>query len=177
MIIRKYKESLFCLLSIFIFLIIGCSVFQPNNQKQTDTISNYSITFTPSISYQFTCVTNNNPRETARVIKIIDGDSILVDLNGQNYEVRYIGINAPEFYGLNDVSAQNATAINRELVFGKTITMVRDIRELDKYGRLLRFVFTDDYFVNAELVRRGVAEIYDYTPDISCQKYFRSILK
>ena len=46
---------------------------------------------------------------------------------------------------------------NRDLVLGKTIWMVRDVREKDKYQRLLRFVFVDNIFVNFELVKQGMA--------------------
>jgi len=175
MIIKIIKDNHLFLFSIFFLMTFGCSVFQPSTQYQTESQSNVLITSPPSISFQFSCVSKNNPRELARVIKIIDGDSILVDLNGQNYEVRYIGIDTPEYNGSDEMAARNATTVNHDLVEGKTIIMVKDIREVDKYGRLLRFVFVDDYFVNAELVRRGAAEIFDYTPDISCQKYFRSI--
>lgn len=177
MIIKRLKIIICFLPTIIILMTYGCSVLAINEQKQTEPQLQVYLTSTPSISYQFECVSKQNPRESAIVLKIIDGDSILVDINGQDYEVRYIGINAPEYDGSDDAAACNSTSINRELVGGKTIIMVKDIREVDKYGRLLRFVFVDDYFVNAELVKRGAAEVFDYTPDTSCQKYFRSFIK
>jgi micrococcal nuclease len=108
-----------------------------------------------------------------RVIKVIDGDSILVVMDNQLIEVRYIGINAPEYDSPQVKDAILARDRNDNLVYGKTIWMVRDVRDKDQYKRLLRFVFVDGIFVNLELVRQGVAKVQDYPPDISCQFFFR----
>lgn len=177
MIIKRQHIVLFFMPILIILLTYSCSILAINNTKQKETQSQNFCTSTPSVSYQFDCVPRQNPRELAKVVKVIDGDSILVEINSQDYEVRYIGINAPDYDGSSNVAAQNATSINRELVGGKTIILVKDIREVDKYGRLLRFVFVDDYFVNAEMVKRGAAAVIDYKPDISCQNYFRSLIK
>ncbi len=160
---NRNKHFLFyiiCLLTILLFS--SCQLIHPN--------SGYKSIYTPID--QFECVPKNTAREIAQVIKIIDGDSILVKMNGKNVEVRYIGINAPEFDSPEQDADRAATENNRELVANKEIIMIRDIRDIDKYGRLLRFVFTEDYFVNYELVRRRVAVTTDYPPDLSCQALF-----
>jgi len=94
------------------------------------------------------------------VTRVIDGDTIEVSIAGESYKVRYIGIDTPE---LDDkrpkfcALAQEATRYNRELVKGKTVRLEKDISETDQYGRLLRYVYVGDIFVNAELVRQGLA--------------------
>jgi micrococcal nuclease len=128
---------------------------------------------TPAIPKEYSCVPARNSREVAVVEKIIDGDSILVKMNGLFYEVRYVGINTPEFDSPQEKEAEFARQKNIALVSGKTIWMVKDVRDKDKYQRLLRFVFVGDTFVNLELVRIGVAEVKDYPPDTSCQAFFR----
>jgi endonuclease YncB( thermonuclease family) len=45
----------------------------------------------------------------------------------------------------------------------------------DKYGRLLRYVYADDVFVNAELVRQGLAEAKAYPPDTKYQGYLEQM--
>ncbi len=86
------------------------------------------------------------------VSRVIDGDTIEIDIAGIKYKLRYIGIDTPE---LNDKQpevyalAQEATRYNRKLVEGKTIRLEKDISETDKYGRLLRYVYVGDLFVNA----------------------------
>ncbi len=70
------------------------------------------------------------------VTRVIDGDTIEVDIDGTIYKVRYIGIDAPE---LDDEQpelcalAQEATIYNRQLVEGKTVRLEKDISETDKY--------------------------------------------
>ena len=106
------------------------------------------------------------------VTRVIDGDTIEVNIDGTIYKVRYIGIDTPE---LDDkrpeycALAQEATRYNRQLVEGKTVRLEKDVSETDKYGRLLRYVYVNDTFVNAELVRQGLAWAKAYEPDIKYQ--------
>ena len=104
--------------------------------------------------------------------RVIDGDTIEVNIDGTIYKVRYIGIDTPE---LDDTRAeycalaQEATRYNRQLLEEKTIRLEKDVSETDKYGRLLRYVYVDDIFVNAELVRQGLAWAKAYEPDTKYQ--------
>jgi micrococcal nuclease len=59
-----------------------------------------------------------------------------------------------------------------ELVAGKPVTLVKDVSETDRYGRLLRFVFVENVLVNYELVREGYARATPYKPDVSCEGLF-----
>lgn len=106
------------------------------------------------------------------VTRVIDGDTIEVNIGGTIHKVRYIGIDTPEltderpeFYAL----AQEATRYNRDLVEGKTIRLEKDASETDRYGRLLRYVYVESVFVNAELVRQGLAWAKSYPPDTKYQ--------
>ena len=106
------------------------------------------------------------------VTRVIDGDTIEVDIDGTIYKIRYIGLDAPE---LDDerpefcALAQEATRLNRELVAGKTVRLEKDVSGTDNFGRLLRYVYVDGIFVNAELVRQGLAWAKAYEPDIKYQ--------
>jgi len=102
--------------------------------------------------------------ETAQVVEIVDGDTIDVQIGGRVFRVRYIGINTPE---VGQPCADEVTAKNVELVGGKTVTLVKDISETDKFDRLLRYVYVGDLFVNAELVRQGYANAATYPPDVA----------
>ena len=111
----------------------------------------------------------NPAGETATVTRIIDGDTIDVRLNGETQRVRYIGVNTPE---RDEPCYNEATAANSALVRDRAVTLVRDVSETDQYGRLLRYVYVGDVFVNAELVMEGYAESRHYPPDTAYTSYF-----
>lgn len=100
--------------------------------------------------------------DTARVVRVIDGDTIDVTIGGTEYRVRYVGANTPE---RDEPCYRDAVDANKALVEGKTVTLVRDTSDTDRYDRLLRYVYVGDLLVNAELIRTGYAEAVLYAPD------------
>jgi len=111
----------------------------------------------------------------ATVIRVIDGDTIEVSINGVREKVRYIGIDAPETVHPSkpvEWMGKEASEANRRLVEGKTVYLEKDISERDKYGRLLRYVWLGSLLVNAELVRLGYAKVSTYPPDVKYSDYF-----
>ena len=106
---------------------------------------------------------------TAQVTQVIDGDTIAIE-GGEH--IRYIGIDTPEKGQRYYMEAWQA---NRELVEEKEVQLERDTSERDKYGRLLRYVYVDGVFVNAELVSLGYAEAKSYPPDIKHQSYLEEL--
>jgi len=113
-----------------------------------------------------------SPPDTARVIQVIDGDTITIE---GGYRVRYIGINAPEIHPQVEDFGIEAWQANRKLVEGKEVRLERDVSETDKYGRLLRYVWVDDILVEAELVRQGLARAKAYPPDTKYQDYLEQM--
>lgn len=106
----------------------------------------------------------------AQVVRVIDGDTIEVMLEGRAYRVRYIGMDTPE---RGDWYYQEATAANALMVADQTVILVKDVSETDRFGRLLRYVYLQDgTFVNAELVRQGYAQVATYPPDVAHQELF-----
>jgi micrococcal nuclease len=109
------------------------------------------------------------PSDMAVVTKVIDGDTIVIE---GGYHVRYIGIDAPEsgeFYYLE------AKQVNEDMVAGKKVRLESDISDKDSYGRLLRYVYVDDNFLNAEMVSRGCAWATAYPPDVKYQIYLEAM--
>ena len=112
------------------------------------------------------------PSATVKVIEVIDGDTITIE---GGHRVRYIGIDTPEIYPGTEACGIEAWQANRQLVEGKRVRLERDISETDRYHRLLRYVYVDDVFVNAELVRMGLARAKAYPPDIKYQDYLEKM--
>lgn len=106
-------------------------------------------------------------RVEAQVLRVVDGDTIRVRIDGEIHALRYIGIDSPE---LNEQGGAEARAANAELVADQIVYLERDVSDTDQYGRLLRYVYlTDGTLVNAELVRRGYARSVSYPPDVGKQ--------
>ena len=118
------------------------------------------------------CIPDISHYEVATLVDVIDGDSIKVNIEGDQYQVRYIGIDTPEFKSEQRPEAIEATNENERLLSGAIIYLFKDQTNTDYYDRLLRYVIVDDKFVNLELVRSGHARSKWYRPDISCQLLF-----
>lgn len=120
----------------------------------------------------------NNPNiQLAKVAKVIDGDTIEVDLGEGNVKrVRYIGIDTPESVdprqGLQ-CFGKESTAKNKELVENGIVGLEKDVSETDRYGRLLRYVYMGDLFINQVLVAEGYAKASSYPPDVKYQDKLR----
>jgi micrococcal nuclease len=113
------------------------------------------------------------PTLPAMVVRVVDGDTIVID-RGQGQEtVRYIGIDTPETVHPSqpvEWLGKEASDANRALVEGRQVFLEYDVSEVDQYGRLLRYVWTQDEtgwrFVNLALLSMGFALVVTYPPDV-----------
>lgn len=115
------------------------------------------------LSMAVSALTSDQARiDEYQVAKVIDGDTILLT-NGEY--VRYLGIDTPEIFPEVGCYALLSTARNRELVEGKTVRLIRDVSDRDRWGRWLRYVYVNDQFINQVLVEEGFATAVVYPPD------------
>ena len=97
-----------------------------------------------------------------RVVRVIDGDTVVL---ASGERVRYVGLDTPEMGENPECGAQEATDLNRLMVEGKRVKLLAGPEDTDVFGRLLRYIFVDGTFVNAELVRTGHAMPRIYHPE------------
>ena len=109
---------------------------------------------------------DNAVAQEGRVVSITDGDTIRVLLDGQEFAVRYIGVDAPE---PSEPYGAEARDQNARLVSGKIVRLESDVSLTDSFGRLLRYVWVGNLMVNAEMVRLGYARAIAYPPDLKHQ--------
>jgi micrococcal nuclease len=109
------------------------------------------------------------PRSAAAyVTRVVDGDTIEVRLDGREEDVRYIGVDTPETVKPGapvDCFGPQASSFNHRLVERRRVRLVFGVERRDRYGRLLAYVYLGDRFVNAELVRRGLARTLTIPPN------------
>ena len=121
------------------------------------------------------------------VVEIVDGDTIKVtlDADAKTYTLRYIGMDTAEMNPPGLYMAAEAKARNEQLAYGKSATLIKDVSEVDRYDRLLRYVIVDNVFINYQLVAEGYARCsvlsagHRLHPDISgrratglCRRYW-----
>jgi micrococcal nuclease len=103
-----------------------------------------------------------------QVIDVLDGQTILVNLGDRAEAVRYIGISVRENPQPIRPGAPSRASleVNRQLVARQQVRLELDAQERDRDGRLMAYVYVADTMVNAELVRRGAAEVMTVPPNM-----------
>lgn len=105
----------------------------------------------------------------AEVLRVVDGDTVDVDLGGRRERVRLIGIDTPESVDPRrpvECYGREASANAKALLEGQAVYLEEDPTQdsRDRNGRLLRFVWLEDgRMVNLEQIRGGFA--FEYTFD------------
>jgi micrococcal nuclease len=94
-----------------------------------------------------------------RVVKVVDGDTIVVDMNGTEETVRFIGVDTPETHKPNtpvQCFGPDASDFTHRILDGKTVRLEADPTNdnRDRYGRLLRYVYAE----NGTLLEQAIIE-------------------
>ena len=115
---------------------------------------------------------------SAFVVRVVDGDTIEAQIGDRVEDVRYIGVDTPETVK-PDTPVQcfgpQASAFNHRLVEQQQVRLVFGVERRDIYGRLLAYVYLDKQFVNAILVRRGLARSLTIPPNDRFAPLFRRL--
>ncbi len=86
--------------------------------------------------------------ERAEVLRVVDGDTVIVRLQGDKKRVRIIGIDTPESVSQNEEDnceeGRIASAYTKELLDGKTVFLEFDKEREDQYGRMLAYVWLEE---------------------------------
>lgn len=115
------------------------------------------------------------PAGTATVVHPVDGDTIVVDIDGVEEPVRFIGIDTPESVAQDrpvECFGPEAKARTAELLpEGTVVRLERDVEARDRYDRLLAYVIRDQdgVLVNRLLVEEGYAEARAFPPNLAHQ--------
>jgi micrococcal nuclease len=131
-----------------------------------------------------------NAYNAATVVRVVDGDTLKIEMNGHEEAVRLIGIDTPESK-INKKAKKDAvktnhdvetiTAMGREAARyvrtlirkGDTVSIEFDVQKRDKYNRLLVYAYlTDGKMLNEEIIKAGYANVMTYPPNVKYQERF-----
>jgi micrococcal nuclease len=116
----------------------------------------------------------------ATVVRVVDGDTVVVDAAGVDERVRLIGIDTPESVDRNRpvmCFGPEATEHLTELLpEGTAVRLERDVEARDRYDRLLAYLYRaeDGMFVNMAMVSDGYAQEYPFPPNVEHRAGFRA---
>ena len=117
---------------------------------------------------------------TATVLKVIDGDTIVLKLQNRTETVRLLGVDTPEtVHPTRDVecfgpeaSAFTKTMLTRSAV----VKLVRDVEPRDRFLRLLVYLYlADGTFFNQLLIEQGFARTLSIEPNMAFASQFASL--
>lgn len=104
------------------------------------------------------------------VVRVVDGDTLVLDMDGTQEKIRLIGVDTPESVHPN--AAKNvaygkiASQYSKELLEGKAVQLEYDVQERDKYGRVLAYVYLDGQMYNKLLLAEGHAKAATFPPNV-----------
>jgi len=107
---------------------------------------------------------------TTKVVQVVDGDTVKVEIDGKTETVRIIGIDTPETkHPTKGVEpwGPEASEFTKSKVEGKEVKLEYDIQSHDMYGRRLAYVYlSDGSMLNALLVKEGLARVATFPPNV-----------
>ena len=114
----------------------------------------------------------------ASVVRVIDGDTIVVHIGGRDEHVRLLGIDTPETHKPDSpvecFGPEAADRLGSLLPAGTVVRLVRDVEARDRYDRLLAYVYRDQdgLFVDLAMVADGYAGTLSISPNFAHRDEF-----
>jgi micrococcal nuclease len=114
----------------------------------------------------------------AYVTRVVDGDTVEARIGDEVEDVRLIGVDTPETVKPEapvECFGPEASSFTHRVLEGQTLRLILGVERRDVYGRLLAYAYIDHRFVNAELVRRGLARTLEIPPNTLHSGLFRRL--
>ena len=115
-----------------------------------------------------------------KVVRVIDGDTALININGTEQRCRLIGIDTPESVhpdeGRNTEEGKTASDWTKEFLTGQNVYLEYDLQPEDTYGRQLVYLYLEDgRMVQDELLKEGLAQVMTVQPNSKYASHFHEL--
>lgn len=114
-----------------------------------------------------------------KVIRVVDGDTLIADINGTEERIRLIGIDTPESVHPDDEKnveyGKVAAAFSESMLEGEKVSIELDVQERDQYGRILAYIYLDGKMFNKTLLEEGHARVSTYPPNVKYVQEFTAL--
>ena len=105
-----------------------------------------------------------------KVLRIVDGDTFVADIDGTQTKIRLIGVDTPESVhpdsSRNSDEGKTASEYTKSLLENKNVYLEYDVSRNDKYGRTLAYVYLDENTMLQDLLlQNGYAQIMTIQPN------------
>lgn len=119
------------------------------------------------------------------VTRDVDGDTLIVNIGGDNTRVRMIGIDTPESVSpdesRNCEEGKKASDYTKDQLEGEDVYLEYDVSEYDKYDRVLAYVYTENdgkyTMFNETLLKKGYARTMTIQPNVKYADHFYDLQK
>ena len=108
-------------------------------------------------------------RTSVQVVQVIDGDTVRVDLGGQETPVRLIGIDTPERDGPftdEECFGPRASRFTADALGGRRVDLEFDVERTDRFDRTLAYVWVEGSLFNERILREGYAVLATFPPNV-----------
>ena len=147
-------------------LLTGCTPSEPAEAGAPSTGDGGAPSAQPVVAQPSSTLEAGDP---ATVVRVVDGDTIVVRRDGREETVRLLNIDTPETKHPNKavqcLGPEATEALETILRPGDDVVLRYDLERTDRYGRTLAGVFEDEVLVNAEIARQGLGVPVVFEPN------------
>lgn len=159
------------------------NVSNVNSEKEVSKINNANISVNGENKENGKTVQGiiPNGKVEGKVLRVVDGDTLKIQIADKDYKVRLLGVDTPESVSpkkeKNTKEGKIASEYTKKNLEGKDIILEFDVSPYDRYGRLLAYVYVDGICYNEKLLEEGYAKVMMISPNVKNSKYYRQIEK
>ncbi len=164
----------------FLLLLAACALyFLPDRLPAALTPASDTLREGVEVLKNWIAPQPSAPLKTYKVLRVIDGDTLLIRIDGEETPVRLIGIDAPESVHWDETKntpeGETASAWLKAYLEGKRVSLEYDQELVDRFGRTLAYAYVDGSLLEDAILRAGMAETLSMDPNPRYELHFAAV--